>query len=31
MVTFQQSSDIRRSDRIKGARRTKKLGGVEYY
>ena len=30
-VTFEQSSDLRRSDRIKGARRTEKLGGVEYY
>ena len=30
-VTFEQSSDLRRSDKIKGARRTEKLGGVEYY
>ena len=30
-VTFEQSSDLRRSDRIKGARRTEKIGAVEYY
>ena len=30
-VTFEQPSDLRRTDRIKGARRTEKLGGVEYY
>ena len=30
-MTFEQPTDLRRSDRIKGARRTKKLGGVEYF
>ena len=30
-VTFEESSDLRRSDWIKGARRTEKLSGVEYY
>ena len=30
-VTFEQSTDLRRSNRIKGARRTEKLGGVEYF
>ena len=30
-VTFEQSTDLRRSNRIKGARRIEKLGGVEYF
>ena len=30
-VTFEQSTDLRRSDRIRGARRTEKLGGVECF
>ena len=30
-VTIEQPTDLRRSDRIKGARRTEKLGGVEYF
>ena len=30
-VTFEQPTDLRRSHRIKGARRTEKLGGVKYF
>ena len=30
-VTFEQSTDLRRSNRTKGARLTEKLGGVEYF
>ena len=30
-VTFEQPNDLRRSDKISGARRTEKLGWIEYY